>query len=120
MRTTEVLFGVFAGVAGLVLAVLSMQGILPYSAQTLSSYSMETIRVYSYVCIGASVVGIAGALLVLKHHAVGSAMMMVVMVVLMVFGFPWQSIAAVAFIISVVLAMVPVKTEAEQGGEQSE
>ena len=122
MRTTEVLFGLFAGIAGAVLAVLAMNGVLPFNQQTTSEVTAETIRIYSFVCLAANLVGIMGALIVLKNHVVGSIIMTVMMVVMMVFGFPWQSIPAVAFIISIVLAMVPVKThdaDAEQKVSES-
>lgn len=102
MRTTEVIFGICAGVAGIVFAVLSILGVVPYIQQQPD--------VYQYVCIGANIVGIAGALFVFKNHVAGSIVMTVVMIVLMIFGFPWQTPSAVAFIISIVLAMVPVKT----------
>lgn len=113
MRTTEVLFGIFAGTAGIIFAVLSILGILPYTQQPSDAYK--------YVCIGANVIGILGALLVLKNHMAGSIVMTVVMIILMIFGFPWQTPSAVAFIISIVLAMVPVKThiDTNKGGEHA-
>lgn len=112
MRKTELSFGIIASVAGLLLSFLSMYALLPYSTEIMTDYPAGIIWTYSLVCMAANVVGLAGALLVLKNHVLGSIVMSVVMITILVFGFPWQSISAVLYIISVVLAMVPVKKTA--------
>ena len=96
----------------MLLAVLSITGILPYTE--------EAVRAYDVVCIAANAAGIVGAIMVQKHHIAGSVIMAAVMIIVMCFGFPWQSIPAVMYIISVVLAVVPVKvhTKEEQGRTQ--
>ena len=113
MRKTELWFGVIAGAAGLLLGALSLAGILPYTAAAVSTHAV--------ICIGANAAGIAGAVLVQRHHIFGSVIMAAVMVVVMFFGFPWQSVSAVMYIIAVVLAVVPVRidTEDKQGRMKS-
>ena len=119
MRKTELWLGVGAGMTGLLLAVLSLLEVLPYSPQAISASSSITLS--AVVCAAANVAGIAGAVMVQRHHILGSAVMAVVMVVVLCFGFPWQSIPAVVYIMSVVLAVVPVRihTEENQGRTQS-
>lgn len=106
MRKTELTLGLLAGATGLLLAVLDLLGMLGYLDGTLASAGFS-----AYILLGANVVGIAGALIVLKQHVAGSAVMALATVTVMVFGFPWQSISAVIYIMAVVLAMVPVKVE---------
>jgi hypothetical protein len=66
--------------------------------------------VYSgYIQLGANALGIAGALIVMKHHIAGSVMMLLAATAAMLFGFPWQSISGVTYIMAIVLAVVPVK-----------
>jgi hypothetical protein len=109
MRKTELTLGLIAGICGLVLAVLSLKGVTHYLPGTLA------VAPYSgYVLLGANVVGIIGALLVLKHHVAGSVAMVLATAAVMVFGFPWQTISAVVYIMAVVLAVVPVKYETEK------
>ena len=112
MRQTELWFGVVAGIAGLLLAVLSITGILPYIG--------DAVRAYDVVCIAANATGIVGAIIVQRYNIAGSVIMAAVMIVVMCFGFPWQSIPAVMYIISVVLAVAPVRvhTKEEQGRTQ--
>jgi hypothetical protein len=119
MRKTELWLGVGAGTAGVLLAVLSLFGVLPYSPQALTASSSVTLS--AVVCAAANIIGIAGAVTVQRHHIMASAVMTVVMVVVLFFGFPWQSIPAVVYIMSVVLALVPVKlhTGENQGRTQS-
>ena len=109
MRKTEFWLGVCAGAAGLLLAVLSLLGIL--------TYLEEAVAAHAYVCIAANVVGIFGAVVVRKHNILGAAIMAAAMVTIMCFGFPWQSIPAVMYIISFVMAAVPEKLHSkdEQG-----
>ena len=113
MRKTELSFGIIASTAGLLLSFLSMYALLPYSTEIMKAYPENIIWTYSIICIAANAVGLAGAFLVLKNHVLGSIIMAIVMIVILIFGFPWQSIPAVLYIISVVLAMVPVKKSVE-------
>jgi len=107
MRKLEFWIGTSAGVIGIVLAALSMAMLLPYSADT----AKEIIRTYAAVCMAANAAGIVGAVLVRKHHILGSAVMAPALVVGLFFGFPWQSISAVLYIMGIVLAVVPVREE---------
>ena len=120
MRKMEMGFGVAAGVIGLVIAVLSASGILPYSTRTVEAYPTGVVGVNAIICLAANAVGIAGALLVAKNNILGAVIMAAVMIVIMVFGFPWQSFAAVLFIISFVMAAVPVKTAVQINGLNKE
>lgn len=113
MRKTEVIYGLGAGVVGIVLSVLSLLKLLPNSAETIAMNSADVLRMYAYACMVANVVGIVGALLIQKNHILGSSMMAVAMVAVLICGFPWQSISAVVYIVSVVMAMVPVKTNTQ-------
>jgi uncharacterized membrane protein len=108
MRRTELVLGLLAGIAGLLLALLVLLGVLGYLDGTLASAATS-----SYILVGANVIGIVGALTVRRHHIAGSVTMAAVTVTILVFGFPWQSIPGVIYIISVVLAVVPVKTAKE-------
>ena len=113
MRKTEMVFGISAGAVGLLLAALSLTGILPYADTPVSAHAV--------ICLCANAAGIVGAVFVRRHHILGSAIMAAVMVVVMCFGFPWQSIPAVMYIIAVVMAVVPVRihTQDEDGRVQS-
>ncbi|MDD5018435.1 MAG: hypothetical protein PHO15_10080 [Eubacteriales bacterium] len=108
MKKTEICFGVGGGLAGLIVALLSLFLLLPYSTETII-IPPETIKIDAVVCLAANVVGITGALLVQKNNLLGSAVMSVALVVVLFFGFPWQSISAVLYIISVVMALAPDK-----------
>lgn len=103
MRKTELVFGLSAGGIGIILGLLFLLDILPHSS--IITYSHRVI--YASICIAANVVGVAGALVVRKRHILGSAIMAAAMVTVMIFGFPWQSIAGVSYTISVVLAVTP-------------
>lgn len=104
MRKTECVFGLLAGAAGIALAMLALFSLLPYPP---GSDNGET---YAAFCLAANALGITGALFVQKNNIFGALSMAVSMLALMFFGFPWQSLPAVLYIISVVLAAVPVKT----------
>ncbi len=110
MRKTEMIFGLCAGVAGILLAVLSLTSLLPWPEKALAY--PETLKAYAVVCIAANALGALGALLVQKHNIPGAVIMAVSMLALLFFGFPWQTLPAVLYIISVVMATVPVKTAA--------
>jgi hypothetical protein len=104
MRKTEFIFGLCAGVSGIALGLLSLFSLLPYPPGADSGG--ETSAVF---CLAANAFGILGALFVQKNNIFGALSMAVSMLVIMFFGFPWQSLPAVLYIISVVLAAVPVK-----------
>lgn len=106
MRKTEIYLGIIAGLAGIILAVLYMLNVLPYKTAVLD---VQTVFVFGTVLIGANIIGIAGALLINRNHLLGSAVMTAVTIIVVVFGFPWQSLPAVIYIMSVVMAAVPVK-----------
>lgn len=110
MRKTEIIFGIVAGLVGCVLAILTLMGIMPNVAGRVSPFG--TIQTCAIVCIVANVFGVIGALAVRKHHVMGSIIMTVVLVLVLLFGFPWQSISAVIYIVSIVLSAVPVKSNA--------
>ena len=105
-KKTEIFFGVGGSLAGLAVSALSLFSVLPYNTETMA-VSPDTIALYAVICLAANAAGFAGALLVQKSNMLGSVVMSVAMVVVMMFGFPWQSIAAVLYIISVVMAMAP-------------
>lgn len=110
MRKMEIGLGAAAGIAGLLLAALSMTGVLPYSAKDmLLPHDAQNVQAYAIVLAAANALGVAGALLVKRRHVLGSLIMFAVTLTVLFFGFPWQSIPAVVYIMSVVLAMVPVK-----------
>jgi hypothetical protein len=110
MRKTELIFGLCAGITGLLFAVLSLFSLLPWSEAALAY--PEALKVYAVVCIAANALGILGAFLVQKHNIPGAIIMAASMLAVLVFGFPWQTLSAVLYIISVVMATVPVKTAA--------
>ena len=109
MRKTEAWIGLCAGIIGISIAVLSLFSLLPYSAQIFKS-DAGILQAYAYICIAANAAGFIGALLVLKNNIAGAAIMAASMIAIMFFGFPWQSISAMLYIISLVMATVPVKT----------
>lgn len=112
MRKMEIGLGVVAGIVGIVFAVLSMYEILPYSTKdVIMPHDAASVQTYAIILLAANALGIAGAVLVKWHHVMGSVIMMLVAFASLIFGFPWQSITAVIYIISVVLAVVPVKAE---------
>jgi hypothetical protein len=112
MRKTEIGLGVAAGLTGIVLAVLSMLGVLPYSTKdVIMPHDAASVQTYAIILLAVNALGVIGAVLVKWQHVAGSVIMTLVTFTVLIFGFPWQSITAVVYIISVVLAMVPVKTE---------
>lgn len=110
MRKTEIIFGIVAGFVGCVIAILSLLGIMPDVAGRVNPFG--TLQTCAIVCIVANAFGIFGALAVRKHHVMGSIIMTVVLVLVLMFGFPWQSIPGVIYIVSIVLSAVPVKANA--------
>ncbi len=112
MRKTEFLFGLCAGSAGIMLAVLALFSLLPFSPDAASGLTENLLQTYAIICLAANTLGLFGALLVQKHNIAGALIMAVVMIIIMLFGFPWQSLPAVMYIISVVMAAVPVKAAA--------
>ena len=109
MRKTEMWFGICAGGIGFALAISSFFSILPYTQATLSLFDEATIKNYAVICMAANAVGIFGALIVQKRNIMGAIIMSSCMIVIMFFGFPWQSLSAVMYIIAVVMATVPVR-----------
>lgn len=105
MRKTEMVIGVLAGTAGVILGLLFLFELLPVSPLKPNAYN----AVYAGLCIGGNVIGFVGGLLVGKRHFLGSAFMAAAMFIIMFFGFPWQMIPAVAYIVCIVLAVVPEK-----------
>ena len=105
MRKTEMMIGILAAASGTGLGLLFLLGVLPESSLAPGVHNAA----YALVCIGANLAGLAGALLVRKRHLLGSAFMAAAMIIVMFFGFPWQMIPAVAYAVSVVLAVVPEK-----------
>jgi len=101
MRKTELWFGLCGGAVGVAIAALSYFEVLPYVEQP--------DKLSAIICACAGAVGIAGALLVPKHHVAGSVIMAVALIAVTYFGFPWQSISAVLFIISATLSLAPVR-----------
>lgn len=106
MRKTEIFLGIFAGFIGIILAVLFMLNILPYKFEIPDA---NTVFTFGIILAGANITGIIGALLVNKNNILGAAVMAAVTITVMIFGFPWQSLPAVIYIMSVVMAVVPVK-----------
>lgn len=106
MRKTEVTLGACAGAIGLILAVLSAFSLLPYLAE----YS-KGIETGAIVCMAANAVGIIGAFFVFRNNFAGAAIMAVCLIAILFYGFPWQSLPAVMYVISVVMAAVPVKMQ---------
>lgn len=101
MRKTDLWFGVCGGAAGIIIAALTWFGALPHA--------QEPDRLYALVCACCGAAGIAGALLVPRHHLAGSVIMTAALVVITIFGFPWQSVSAVLLIISATLSLAPVR-----------
>ncbi|MGE5494693.1 MAG: hypothetical protein ACM3S4_05275 [Burkholderiales bacterium] len=110
MRKTEMIFGLCAGAAGIVLGVLSLVSLLPWKEAAF--VYPETLKAYAAICIAANALGAFGALLVRKRNIPGAVIMAASMLAVLFFGFPWQTLPAVLYIISVVMATVPVKTAA--------
>ena len=96
------------------LAVLALLGILPFSAQTMATHSMDKLAAFAVVCMAANALGILGAVMVRTHNILGAIVMAAVMVIILCFGFPWQTIPAVIYIISFVMAAVPEKMHTEE------
>jgi hypothetical protein len=114
MRKLEIGLGVAAGTTGIILSILSMMQILPYTTEDIFlPHDAANVQTYAIVLLAANAIGVAGAVIVKWHHVLGSVTMFAVTLIVLVFGFPWQSIPAVVYVMSVVLAMVPVKYEKE-------
>ena len=112
MRKLEIGLGVAAGLTGIILSVLSLMQVLPYTeSDVLLPHDAASVQTYAMVLLAANALGIVGAVIVKWHHLLGSVIMFAVTLVILVFGFPWLCIPAVVYIMSVVLAMVPVKYE---------
>lgn len=110
MRKTEIGLGVAAGITGIVLTLLSMMSVLSYSAKDIvMPHDASSVSIYFIVLLAANTLGVIGAIIIRWHHVLGSVVMMLVTIIVLIFGFPWQSVSAVMYIMSVVLAMVPVK-----------
>ncbi len=109
LRKTEIGLGIVAGSLGIVLGLLSFFEVLPYRVDTFIPHNADTTLLVSILMVGANAIGIFGALTVHKHHVLGSAVMGFVTLAVLIIGFPWQSISAVAYIMSIVMALVPVK-----------
>lgn len=108
MRKTEFIFGLCAGTAGVLLAALSLLSLLPYLPEPGTAD-----HTYAFICLAANIFGIFGALIVQKYNIAGAVIMAAAVIAVMLFGFPWQSLPAVLYIISVVMAAVPVKAAAK-------
>ncbi len=108
MRKTELIFGVCGGAAGVAVAALTWFQLLPYARQP------DKLSVLLCACAG--VLGIVGALLVPRHHVVGSVAMAIGMIAVTYFGFPWQSLSAVLLVISATLALAPVREPIHKEG----
>lgn len=112
MRKLEIGLGMAAGLTGILLSVLSMMQVLPYTTKDVFlPHDPQSVQTYAIILLAANVIGIAGALIVKRHNLLGSIIMFIVTLVVLVFGFPWLCIPAVVYIMSVVLAMVPIKYE---------
>ena len=112
MRKLEIGLGLAAGITGIILSVLSLIQVLPYTTKDLLlPHDPASVRTYAIILLAANVLGTFGAVLVKWHHLLGSIIMFVVTLVVLVFGFPWLCIPAVIYFMSVMLAMVPVKYE---------
>lgn len=107
MRKTEIGLGIAAGVIGMALGLLSVLGILPYTQEV--QQNTEQLVLFGYLLIGFNALGIIGALMVAKHHIFGSVVMAAVTVLVLIFGFPWQTFSAVVYFTSVVMAVVPAR-----------
>lgn len=101
VRKTELWFGMIGGAAAILIGALTFAEVLPYAQQA--------DKLYALICIGAGAMSIAGALFVPRHHVAGSAIMAIGLVVVIIFGFPWQSVSAVLLIISATLSLAPVR-----------
>ena len=105
MRRTEMTIGILAGIAGIALGLLFLFNVFPQSSLVPDAHNVT----YAYICIAANCLGLAGGILVRWKHFVGSGFMAAAMIIIMFFGFPWQVIPSVAYIVSVIMALVPEK-----------
>lgn len=110
VKRTEIGLGIAAGAAGIVLGLTSLLGWLPYAAGTPVPHDAQTTGLYSIVLLAANAFGVVAALAVNRRHVLGALGMSAVTAVVLVFGFPWQSLPAVLYIMSVVMALVPEKS----------
>ncbi len=104
MRKTEMTIGICAGAVGIVLGLLLLFDLFPVSPLVSGNLHRD---VYAYICIAANVVGLVGAIMLRKRHLLGSGLMAAALIAIVFFGFPWQMISVTAYIVSVVLAVVP-------------
>lgn len=112
MRKLEIGLGVAAGLTGIILSVLSLMQVLPYTdSDVLLPHDSASVKLYAIVLLAANALGTIGAVIVRRHHLLGSVIMFAVTLIVLVFGFPWLCVPAVVYIMSVMLAMVPVKYE---------
>jgi hypothetical protein len=51
-----------------------------------------------------------------KNNIAGAGLMAACLIMILIFGFPWQSLPAVVYVISVVMAVVPEKREKDSKG----
>ena len=100
MRKTELWFGICGGAASVLIAALTYFEGLPYTPH------LDKL-VDAMICAGAGVASIIGALLVPRHHVAGSVIMAAGLVAVTIFGFPWQSVAAVLLVVSATLSLTP-------------
>lgn len=111
MRKTEMILGIAAGAAGGIIALLSAFNILPF----LPEHSRGAVY-WAGICLCANAVGTAGAFIVPKNNIAGAGLMAACLIMILIFGFPWQSLPAVVYVISVVMAVVPEKREKDSKG----
>ncbi len=106
MRKTEMTIGVCAGAAGIILGLLLLFDLFPISPLVSKNANAD---VYAYICIAANIIGLAGGIIVRKRNFIGSGLMAAVMITIIIFGFPWQMFSVTAYVVSIVLAVVPEK-----------
>ncbi len=112
MRKLEIGLGVAAGLTGIILSVLSLMQVLPYTeSDVFLPHDAASLQTYGIVLLAANICGVIGAIIVKWRNLLGSIVMVIVTLVVLVFGFPWLCIPAVVYVMSVMLAMVPVKYE---------
>ena len=104
MRKTEMMIGIFAGAVGIALGLLLLFNVFPASPLADKNVYREA---YAYVCIAANALGLFGAVMLRKRHFLGSGLMAAALLIIPFFGFPWQMISVTAYLVSVVLAVVP-------------
>lgn len=108
MRKTEVVLGLIAGGAGIIVAVLSLTKVLSFLPEYSGGAGTGAI-----ICLAANLIGIVGALTIHKNNIAGAVIMVLALTAVLFYGFPWQSLPAVIYIMSIVMAVVPVKAIAK-------